>query len=329
MAKGANQKLKLLYLMDILLEETDENHGLSLEQITEKLRARGVEAERKSLYNDFDQLRTYGLDVEKNKVGRNYYYYVFSREFELAELKLLVDAVQSSKFITLKKSEELIKKLEKLTSRYQARDLTRQVFVQKRIKTMNETIYYNVDAIHQAINQNVQIRFQYFQWNVKKEMVPRHNGKIYQISPWGLSWDDENYYMIGYDPEADRIKHYRVDKMVQVEETEEDRQGKEKFEKIDMAEYSKKLFSMYEGKEASVRIRFADYLVGVVIDRFGKDVTLRPDGEGYFVAHVNVMVSNQFLGWIMALGQGACIQEPVWVKDKLKELAMETINQYD
>ena len=213
---GGNQKIKILYLMNILLENTDDLHGLTLDEITEKLSAYGIDAERKTLYDDFEVLRTFGMDIDKRKESKLVRYYVLSRNFELSELKLLVDAVQSSKFITRKKSLELIKKLEQFSSVYQAQQLNRQVYVANRIKTMNESIYYTVDEIHEAISANKKISFQYFRWNEKKEKVLSHDGKIYSVSPFALTWDDENYYMIAYDSEVEKIKHFRVDKNAEI-----------------------------------------------------------------------------------------------------------------
>ncbi len=208
MAKGTNQKLKLLYLMKILLEKTDEIHNITMPEILSSLDKYDVTAERKSIYDDLEALRVFGMDIIGEQRNKTYYYRVGKRDFELAELKLLVDAVQSSKFITARKTNDLIKKIEGLASKYEASQLQRQVYVTERIKTMNESIYYNVDKIHAAIGSNVKIKFQYFQWNVDKKMELRKNGEIYCISPWALSWDNENYYMIGYDCEAGIIKHY-------------------------------------------------------------------------------------------------------------------------
>ncbi len=217
MAKGTNQKLKLMYLMKILLEKTDEGHSITMPEIIESLKAYDITAERKSIYADMEALRTYGMDIIGEQKNKTYYYHVGNRQFELAELKLLVDSVQSSKFITAKKSNELIKKIEGFASKYEAKQLQRQVFVTERIKTMNESIYYNVDKIHAAIGANVKIKFQYFQWNVDKKMELRHASEFYYISPSALSWDNENYYLIGFDSEAYMIKHYRVDKMLTIE----------------------------------------------------------------------------------------------------------------
>lgn len=328
MARGTNQKLKLLYLMKIMLEMTDDNHGLRLCDIIDELAKYDISAERKSLYADFEVLRVYGIDINTMQKDRSVYYYVGNRQFETAELKLLVDAVQSSKFITEKKSRKLIKKLESFTSKYEAKKLHRQVYVYGRIKTMNESIYYNVDKIHQAIGENVQIKFQYFQWNVDKEMELRHNGTFYRISPWELMWDSENYYLVGYDSKEKIIKHYRVDKMLKISLLDDAREGKEYFEKMDMAAYSKKHFGMFDGKEQTVTLECENQFAGVIIDRFGKDVFLRKADDEHFIANVNVAVSDQFLGWIIALGEGVKIVGPEDVVEQMGGVIRRLVGQY-
>ncbi len=310
MAKGANQKLKIVYLMKILLEETDETHAISLTEIIKKLAAYDVSAERKSIYSDMESLRLYGVDVIGVQKDRTYYYYIGNRQFELAELKFLVDSVQSAKFLTTKKSNELIKKIEGLASRYEAGKLQRQVYVTERVKTMNESIYYSVDAIHDAIAANRQIRFQYFQWNVEKKMELRHDGAYYQVSPWLLTCDAENYYLVAYDEADDKIKHFRVDKMLRIDSVEEKRRGKELFKRENMARYSEKRFGMFGGREEHVKIRCKNQLAGVIIDRFGKEVSMRREDDEHFLMTANVEVSRQFLHWIMALGDGATIIGP-------------------
>ena len=266
MPKGTNQKLKLYRLAQIMLENTDDEHYITMPEIMEELGKYEVTADRKTIYADLRDLSVLGIEVEGEPIGNRYHYRVVNRPFELPELKLLVDSIQSSKFITEKKTNTLIKKLEKLVSKYDAQRLQRQVYVSGRIKTMNESIYYTVDAIHNAISENKKIKFQYFQWNVKKEMELRHGGAWYHISPWGLSWDDENYYMIGYDAEAQMIKHYRVDKMLHIRMSGESRDGKEHFKKLDMADYAKKSFGMFRGKETSVKMLVNNSLAGVIID---------------------------------------------------------------
>lgn len=328
MAKLSNQKLKLVYLMKILLEKTDETHSITMSEIIDALHAYGIGAERKSLYDDLETLRVYGMDIIGTQEDRKYYYHVGNRQFELAELKLLVDSVQSAKFITEGKSNELIKKIEGLASQYEASQLHRQVFVNGRVKTMNESIYYNVDRIHTAIAENSRIRFRYFQWNVDKEMELRHNGAVYEVSPWALSWDDENYYLIAYDSIQGIIKHFRVDKMLNIESSGEQREGKQMFKSFNMAAYARKTFGMYGGVEEWVRIKCDNSLAGVMIDRFGKDVSMTRLNEKQFVATVDVAVSRQFMAWVIGLGDGAEIIGPESVVDEMRKEIKRLAGQY-
>ena len=328
MPKGTNQKLKLYRLAQIMLENTDDEHYITMPEIMEELGKYEVTADRKTIYADLRDLSVLGIEVEGEPIGNRYHYRVVNRPFELPELKLLVDSIQSSKFITEKKTNTLIKKLEKLVSKYDAQRLQRQVYVSGRIKTMNESIYYTVDAIHNAISENKKIKFQYFQWNVKKEMELRHGGAWYHISPWGLSWDDENYYMIGYDTEAQLIKHYRVDKMLHIRMSDESREGKEHFKKLDMADYAKKSFGMFRGKETSVKMLVNNSLAGVIIDRFGKDVMMIPEDEDHFRVNVDVHVSKQFLGWVFSLGEAVKIIGPDEVVEQMRGEARRLMEQY-
>lgn len=319
MPKGANQKLKLYYLAKIMIAKTDDDHYLTMPQIKDMLDEYGITADRKSLYDDMEALRTLGIDVLLEHEGKNYYYHVGSKHFELAELKLLVDAIQASKFITEKKSNALIKKLTALVSEYEASQLKRQVEVQGRIKTMNESIYYTVDDIHNAIINNKAITFEYLKWNLQKELVPRKEER-YEVSPWALTWDDENYYLIAYDDESQKIKHYRVDKINKIKITDKKRQGKEHFAAFDMAAYSKMNFGMFGGKETKVKLRFKDEMVGVLLDRFGKDISIRKSASnGWSETNVDVAVSDQFFGWIFALGGSVVIAGPDEVKARFKE----------
>ena len=328
MAKLQNQKIKILYLMRAFLERSDEKHPLTMADLMTELGRYGIQAERKSIYADIETLRTFGMDIILRKDAPAGYY-LGKRDFELPELKLLVDTVQASKFITAKKSGELIQKLEGLASHYEARQLQRQVYVANRIKTMNESIYYTVDAIHNAISENRKIRFQYFQWNVKKEMELRHDGAWYLVSPWGLSWDDENYYLVGYDSEVQKIKHYRVDKMLHIQMTEEEREGKEHFNKLDMADYTKKSFGMFRGKEKTVKLLVDNQLAGVMIDRFGKTISLIPVDEEHFTINVDVHVSKQFLGWVFSLGEQVKIISPDEVVEQMKREIERLKSQYN
>lgn len=328
MSQSSNQKLKLVYLMKILLEKTDETHSINMQEILSSLDAYGVSAERKSIYSDLEILRQYGMDVIGEQRDRTYYYHVGNRQFELAELKLLVDSVQAAKFITEKKSNELIKKIEGFASKYEASQLHRQVYVAERVKTMNESIYYNVDLLHAAIGDNHRIKFQYFQWNVKKKMELRHNGAFYEVSPWALSWDDENYYLVAYDGKEQRIKHFRVDKMVHIDILDENREGKEEFRNFDMAVYARKMFGMYDGEEREVKLLCENHFAGVMIDRFGKNIVLTPTDAEHFTVYVRVAVSGQFIGWIFALGGGVKIIAPEDVVEMVRAEVRRLNEQY-
>ena len=328
MARSSNQKEKILFLMRLFHEETDAMHPLSRKQLEEKLLEYGIQAERKSLYNDIETLKKFGMDIAYRK-ERPEGYFLQSHEFELAELKLLVDAVQSSRFITESKSNSLIRKIESMASKYEAKQLQRQVVVANRIKAMNESIYYNIDKIYASIASNQQILFRYFEWTIEKTTRLKKGGEPYQVSPWALTWDDENYYLIGYDVDAGILKHFRVDKMLDIETLGEPRVGKEEFGRFDLAHYTKKTFGMFGGEEETLRIRFHNKYIGVVIDRFGKDVSVRPDGEASFTARVDVAVSGQFFGWLTGLGKDVRILSPVYVADMYLDFLKEITGAYD
>ena len=307
MARCANQKLKLLYLAKLFQEETDEEHALSLAQIADRLEAQGIHADRKTLYQDFEELRYFGLDVVSEQRGRTFYYYLGERDFELPELKLLVDSVQSAKFISDRKSGELIRKLEHLASVHQARQLQRQVVISGRVKSMNESIYYNVDALHTAIAQGKEITFRYFDYDMNKQRVPRRDGALYRVSPYSLVWNNENYYLVAYDPATEEMRHYRVDKMSDIAVTDQRREGPAEF---DVADYARRHFGMYAGTEATVTLRFDKSMVGVVLDRFGQDVMLIPDGEDHFTVSLPLVISPQFYGWLFGLGDKVRLVAP-------------------
>ena len=323
--KSSNQKLKLMYLAKILMEKTDEEHTMTVPEMISELSKLGISAERKSIYDDIEYLGLFGLDICSNKT-RTTNYYVASREFELPELKLLVDSVQASKFITHKKSMELISKIEKLTSHENAKKLQRQVFMTNRVKNLNEQIYYNVDKIHEAIAENKQITFKYFSLDIDKKKVYRKNGEVYTESPVSLTWDDENYYLITYKAKYDNYTHYRVDKMENIELSGENRVLSDK--PFDLSVYSKTMFQMFSGEETDVSIEFENEYVGVVFDRFGTDIMIMKKDENHFICHVKVAVSPHFLSWIMSFGKGAKIISPVSVREKMQRLAEEITQIY-
>lgn len=330
MAKSADQKRKILCLMDIFKEYTDEEHALTMKDILQKLEEKGISAERKAIYDDIETLRVMGMNIEGVSVDRGYEYRLLNHDFELAELKLLVDAIQSSRFITAKKSNELIVKLEKLASRYEAVQLQRQVFVTDRIKAVNEHILYNIDALHAAINSNHKIDFEYYEWNTAKKFELRTNGRKQGISPWALVWDNENYYLVAYDSASASIKHYRVDKMRGIECTSERRDGKEKFDKFNTAVYARKMFGMFGGNEMKIGLLCDNKLVGVIIDRFGTDISIIPQRScDKFKTTVTVQLSNQFLAWVFSLGDGIQIVSPAEAVEAMKQAAVRLAGQYD
>ena len=324
------QKQKLLYLQKIMLEKTDEDHGLTINEIKDALDGYGIKAERKSLYDDIEILQNFGLDIctiRTNTVR----YYIGNRDFQIPELKLLVDAIQSSKFITRKKSLELINKLGHLVSENESTQLRREVYVTNRVKTVNEHIYYNVDKLHNALSENKKISFQYFKWDLdfsngtKIVKTARKNGEAYKVSPWALCWDDENYYLIAYDSEAEMIKHYRVDKMERIRLLKEERDGSEKYKDFNPARYAKSVFSMFGGEECEVKLLVDNDFIGVIVDRFGSDIFVVRHDEHSFTVTVHVMLSPQFYAWLFGLGGKVKILSPekaiIEFKNKIMQFA--------
>ena len=308
---AVNQKAKLLALREILLRESDEEHPLSAGRMVELLARQGIEAERKSVYADIEALREAGMDIVRSGEGRGSGYFVASRRFELAELKLLVDSVQSSKFITARKTRALIGKLEGLTSRYEARSLSRQVYVTGRVKTMNE------DELHRAIAADRQIRFHYFEYTAQRKRQYRREGQFYQVSPFALIWESENYYLLAYDAGSGILKHYRVDKMTDI--AQKPRVMTEEAKNLDLTRYGKAVFGMFSGREARVQLRFENRLAGPVLDRLGTDAMLIPDGEAHFTVLADVVVSPQFYAWVCGFGDGVQILSPQWAAEGYAE----------
>lgn len=327
MAKSQNQKLKLLYLLDILERKTDEDHPLTAAQLIDELDKVDVSAERKSIYDDVDQLIRKGYDIVLNKSRVNGGYYMASRQFELAELKILVDSVQASRFISPKKTRELIGKLEQLCSIHEEKQLKRQVYVLNRIKTENEQVLYNVDMIHGAIHNNRQISFQYYVWSTTKEMKLRRSGQRYIVSPLGLTWDDENYYLIAFEEEKKEIRHYRVDKMKAIEVTDVVRSPESEYRTFDIASYGNKMFGMYGGTLETITLSFSENLIGVMIDRFGKNVSLKKEDDTRYSIRVDVVVSGQFFGWVAGLGKEVRISAPDNVAEQYRKYLIEIIEQ--
>lgn len=322
MGRTENQKLKLLYLKELFERQSDEEHLLSMQDILDALAAQGIRAERKSVYDDILCLQQFGMDIVTVK-GRNGGYFLASRTFELPELKLLVDAVQSSKFLSERKSMQLIAKLETLASGYAAGSLRRQVTVAGRVKTMNESVYYSVDLLHEAIQKNSRITFRYFDWDLQGRRSFRP--KTYEASPIALCWEDENYYLVAYGA-PHGLTHYRVDKMTEITATGVPRESNDETRSFDPAVYSQQVFGMFRGEQCRMKLRFENSLAGVVLDRFGRDRLLVPDGPDHFVFQADISVSPTFLGWLAGFGGRAEIVFPASAAEAYRDFLRRALS---
>lgn len=327
MPRSFNQKLKILYLMKFLQEKTDREHPVSVKDIIQTMEAYGISVERKTVYDDIETLRTFGMKIGSRR-GKPAGFYLEERTFELPELKFLMDAVQSSKFITEKQSAALVRKLEDLASVHEAKKLKSQVFLMPGIKTLNEEIYTNIETIYAAISANRQISFRYYQWTLSRELKPKRGGERYRVSPGKLLWNNDNYYLMGLDESSGIVKHYRVDKMMDVAVEEEKRSGESVFRDFDMGRFSAETFGMFDGKETILKIRFSNELVGVVLDRFGKKAVLQRSDDTHFFLQTHIRVSGQFFGWLTGLGPGAEIVSPEKVRKEYKSFLTKILKTY-
>lgn len=317
MPNQAKQKIKLLYILEVLLEKTDEKNCLSAQDLIDYLAEKDITVERKTIFSDIQTLKEFGIDIGVSKSINNSGYYVISRDFELPELKIISEAILSSRYISAKKSKELIKKLSSLVGPSERKMLEREVFVSGRIKTENESIYYNVDILHNAMMSNMEITFSYLEWNIKKELVPRKNGKVYRVSPWALTVKDENYYLIAFDANAKNIRHYRVDKMKDIHPVlRSSRLGKEEFSGCDIGEYTNKNFGMFSGEADIVTLVCPEDKIGIIFDRFGKDIDVRKLKGNKASCRVKVSVSKQFFGWLCGIGPEIQITMPESVRNE-------------
>ncbi|MDO4204176.1 MAG: WYL domain-containing protein [Selenomonadaceae bacterium] len=329
MAKQNGQKLKLIHLLNILKESTDKDHGITMSEIISKLEKFDIPAERKSIYADIDRLIDIGYGTEKIKRDKNVFYHLTRppQDLTLPELKILVDAVLASRFVSENKSRELINKLGKLTSRYQAKQLQRQVYHSDRVKTINDSGFKNIDKIYEAINRDRMISFTYLQWTIKKELEPRRSNKLYKLSPWTIAWVNDNYYLIAFDSAAQKIKHFRIDKMQNITILDLScREGSDHFTQHDMSNYSERHFGMFGGRECHVKLECHNSLVGVLLDRFGKDIPIMKKDSEHFETTVKIFMSNQFIGWIVGLGDGIKVVGPDEIVAEMKQ-AVEHLRQ--
>ncbi len=325
--KKENQRLKTLYVKDILLRETDENHSITTKKIIELLEKYGVSAERKSVYSDIYALDDAGLIDIMQEEGRNGGFRALSRDFDLAELKMLTDAVQSCRFISKKQCTSLIKKLSKLASRYEERELSRSVYVYDREEKQSGVLYL-IDVIHKAISENSSITFKYTELTPSKNKVERRNGESYRVSPWSLMWREDNYYLIAFDHDSEGIRHYRVDRMEKIKLSGDTRQGKEEFEKISLAKYYGNVFEMFKGREEIVRFRCENRFAGAMFDRFGMSLNVTECGE-YFEFYAPIEISVRFFSWVFGFDGALQILSPENVVSEYKEQILRAMQKLD
>ena len=310
--RSQNQRLKLLYLLDYLLENTDETHTVKVQEIIEHFENYyKIPVEQKTVCSDLHLLDEYGYETQYD--GRTRGWRIIVREFDTQELQLLIDSVQASRFITQKKAKELTNKLKAKASRFDRVLLERRCYVPNRVRSMNDKIFYSLDDLHIAIANDCQITFRYFYFTPKKERA--YYKKTYSASPYALLWSDNNYYLLAY--ESGKMKHFRVDKMDGIDIVRTNREGKEVFKDMKLNERSLRMFSMFSGKVQKVKIRFSNHLANVVIDRFGRDIVMVPDDEKHFTIHTDIEVSPQFFGWLCGLGRGARILAPAEVVEEM------------
>lgn len=326
MPKSANQKLKLLYLKHIFEAHTDENHGITTQDIRTLLKQQQIEVERKTVYEDIHALEDFGMEIEHEEYGKDYR--LISRDFDLPEIKLMIDSIQSSKFLSEKTTRTLIAKLEGLCSRYEAKELQREVIVANRVKAQNTSIHINVDGIHRAIATNRQIQFRYFDYDISKNRRYFKKGEFYIVSPWRLIYTDDNYYLLAYDEVEGKFKHFRADKMDRLNALEQERVGKEAFDALDMANYTKYTFSMFGGEPEKVTMVFQNRMMGAVMDRFGRDIIASSEDKTHFRVTVTVAISPQFFAWVFGLGKAVRIVSPECVREQMKTMLEDIAQRY-
>lgn len=323
----SQQKQKLLYMRELLLELTDENNPLTGKEIIDLLQKNGIKEERKTLYDDIATLAGSGLSIEVTKKGHSNAYYISERLFSTEELFVLADAVASSKFLTQKKSSELIEKLQRLTSIQQGKSLRRQIFVENRVKTFNEGIYYAISQINEAIFSKKMIEFKYFSYDLNRKKQFRHGGEIYKVSPYYLVWKNDNYYLICHSPKREKIVYFRVDRMSGTRVSEEKRHALD----LDQQEIAKNLrtaFNMYSGTPEKVTFVADESLIDVIIDRFGEKTICKKVSENSFSCTVEVQVSPTFWGWLFSFGEKLVVTAPEWVVNEAASHAQRLADLY-
>ncbi len=312
-------KIKLLVLQKILLENTDPEHPISGNEIIKLLGEYGINVERKSVYDDIDTLVQSGMDIVTERRGHANYYYVGSRTFQDEELMILVNTVASSKFLTKKKSDELISKLKTLTSKYQAQSLSRTIYVDGRSKSNNERIYYSINAIHEAIVAGKQITFHYTEYDITLKKKYRRGGQLYSVSPIYLISDSDYYYLTAYNPQHDDISNFRIDKMADVAISDEPRLELSS-EQLERAKEVRSMFGAFAREKTTVTLRMNNkpYVFGVLVDKYGSSLHPTRISEDKFTVRIEAQISPAFYAWLFSFGEDAEVVEPEWVRNEAK-----------
>lgn len=315
MAGGNSQKLKLLHLMDILRTDTDPDHGLTMPQLIEKLGERGVSAERKSLYKDISALQDFGMDIRMLQ-RQPVEYALAERDFELSQLMLLIDAVQSSRFLSDGASRALVKSITQMASTSERAALNKQVHVHGRPRRQNQSEFIAVDKLHDAMASRRKVSFRYFKYDAHKNRVARRGGATHVVTPVNLTYSDGNYYLVAFSADDNQIRNYRIDRMEQIAKLEEPAERNDAIAGYDPDEVGSCVFGMYDGKRVRAQLKVGADLMNVVIDRFGKDVQSRAV-DGGAAAEVSVVVreSPVFYGWLATLGADAEVMAPASLRE--------------
>lgn len=322
------QKLKLMHLADILERETDDAHGLTGPQLIERLAERGVEVERKTLYRDLDCLREFGYDVRKYS-RRPIEYGLATRTFEEGELMLMADAVQSSKFLTERKAASLVKAISELGSKHAAAGLKRRVHVEGRIRSQNESVYYNIDAIQRAMDAHRKVEFSYYKLDGAKRPVAQKQGQRYVETPVQLVYMDDSYYLIVWNDAHGDFANYRVDRMRSIEVSSEEAVRNERIAAFDVAKYQQRVFGMFNGDPVSVALLVRESAMSAVIDRLGRDVACTPAGEGLSRICTTVIEAPTFYGWLAQFGTSVVIESPRSLREAYTDFLKGIVASYE
>lgn len=339
MPKAADQKLRLLYLIQIFIKKTDNDHGITLEEILAELAKHQIVANRKTIYDDIYVLNQWGYQITHEKKNYTHYYYIYNKEhfendpygnpiqattFSISELILLTDAIQSSKYIPRSNSDQLIKKLKTFASIYEEKQLDRHNYIEGITKSQAPRIHYTINTLNNSINDDCQIEMYYKEWTLKKQLEQKPH--LYHLSIWAMIWLDENYYIVAYDHDEDKIKHFRIDKIGHIRLCPDKKRDLHLFEGKTVAQYVKQRDNMFGDDIVTVTLKAKKHLIGIFIDKFGKNIPIEEYPE-YFITQVNIIDAPPFYGWLFALGADIEVLEPSSIKNTMISMLEKQLQQ--